>query len=36
MDWILSKWYDKAIYVLGWIWLVLFVIGFVIGFLRAV
>ena len=33
--WIMDKWYQKTLYVLGWIYFVLFTLGFIIGFINA-
>jgi len=29
--WIINKWYQKTVYVIGWAWVVLFLLGFFIG-----
>jgi len=29
--WKLDKWYQKVVYVFGWIWVVMFAIGFFAG-----
>ena len=34
-DWILKKWYHKTIYVVGIIWVALFLFGVLIGFVGA-
>lgn len=34
-EWRLTGWGEKALYVIGWIWLVMFVLGFLIGFIGA-
>ena len=31
-EWILDKWYQKTSYVIGIIYVILFILGFIIGF----
>jgi hypothetical protein len=33
-SWILDKWYDKTIYIVGYISTILFIAGFIVGFLE--
>lgn len=33
-DWILDKWYEKIIHVVGWISTILFIAGFIVGFIE--
>lgn len=32
----LTKWYQKTIYVIGWIFVVLFLFGFTVGFIEGI
>ena len=34
-EWRLENWFEKFIYILGWIWLILFCIGFIAGVLNS-
>jgi hypothetical protein len=31
VEWIISRWYDKVLYVCGWLFAIAFLIGFVDG-----
>ena len=33
-EWVLFAWYHKLAFILGWLWLVLLIFGFVIGFVE--
>jgi len=34
-EWVLERWYEKTVHVFGWIWAVLFMLGFLYGFFDA-
>jgi len=34
MDWVLNKWYKKAIYLLGYLWIIMFLWGFIEGLIK--
>jgi len=35
-EWVLTRWSEKVVYVLGILWLVLFAIGFIVGFAESI
>jgi hypothetical protein len=35
VEWNLDKWYEKCVYVFGWIYTILVMIGFIVGFVEA-
>jgi hypothetical protein len=34
--WQLTKWYEKVVYVVGWVCTILFLLGFIMGFMQEV
>jgi len=32
VKWELDKWWKKLVYIIGWVWISLFIIGFIVGF----
>ncbi len=33
-EWVLERWSEKVVYILGFIWVVLFALGVVVGFVQ--
>ena len=34
--WKLTKWYEKVVYIIGWIYTVLMLLAFIVGFVEGV